>query len=405
MQVRFQNGIAPANSDLFASQHATEKGLIKTKSGLMVPGTTLFSGQWAGQHSAAANPRESMAKHAQRLGFDGVGPCTWAGQFNVIKAACDPGLAKAMLDDYALGGQLMRPTHIEGHIAGQMTLTPSEIIRLSPESYGGLAAEYSPLAEAITNGAWDDINEIALKYQIDLVQAAANAEVDTVIGFLGSNIWHLFYRFPDCGKDIDAGYKHAAKFIQPLLKKCADTGVAFALEVHPTEIAFDYQTLLRFVEELEAVDKTTAKMFKVNVDPSHFIKQGIDPAAVLRKLPVELLRRIHIKGAAYNLGRMASPQRNGNLDSALNSMLPYGDLNRGSDFKVAGDEIEATGIDWANFYEAIRQHEMLKFQTRELEFEVTSEDWDSAAGRSRYDINSYRRAINQQGKFDDWEKK
>lgn len=404
MRVRFENGIAPANSDPFVSQHAKEKGLIKTKSGLIVPGTTLFSGQWAGQHKNAINPRVSMAMHAQKLGFDGVGPCTWAGQFNVTQAVADPGLAKAMLDDYALSRQLMRPSHIEGHIAGQMTLTPGDIIKLSPGAYEGLAAEYQPLTEAINNKAWDNINDIALQYQIDLVQAAANAEVDTVIGFLGSNIWHLLYRFPDSGKDIDAGYKHAANFIQPLLKKCADTGVAFALEVHPTEIAFDYHTLLRFVEELEAVDKTTAKMFKVNFDPSHFIKQGIDPAEVIRKLPVELLRRLHIKGAAYNLGRQASPQRNGNLNSALNSMLPYGDLNRGSDFKVTGDEPDATGIDWDNFYEAIRQHEMLKFQTRELEFEVTSEDWDSAAGRSRYHINSYRRGINQQGKFDDWGK-
>ncbi len=61
-------------------------------------------------------------------------------------------------------------------------------------SYGGLAAEYGPLAAALEAGDYN-LNNIALQYQIDLVQAAANAGVDTVIGFLGSNIWHLLYRF------------------------------------------------------------------------------------------------------------------------------------------------------------------------------------------------------------------
>lgn len=397
-----QNGIVPENTDRFKRQDSENRGVIQLESGLTVPATTLFVGQWAGQHAEAENPRTAIAEHVYQMGFDGVGVPTWAGQFPVEAAAEDHVLAKAMLDDYTLGGKLMRPTHLEGHIAGQFTLTPGEIIQLSPGSYAGLAAEYKPLAEALEGRHWGNLQNIALQYQIDLVQAAANADVDTVIGFLGSNIWHLLYRFPDGGEYIDQGYKAAAKFIQPLLQKCLDRGVAYALEVHPTEIAYDYHTLIRFVEELEAVDQKTASMFKVNFDPSHFIKQGIDPVEVIKQLPPQLLRRIHVKGATYNLGSQESPQRNGNLASALNSHLPYGDSKRGSDFDVAGDESEKTGIDWAAFYGALRKHEVLKYQTRELEFESTDQGWDEAASRARAHINSFRRPLNTSGKFDEW---
>ena len=52
----------------------------------------------------------------------------------------------------------------------------------------------------------------------------------------------------------------------------------FALEVHPTEIAFDIATAER---ALEAVGHHTASAF--NYDPSHLGYQGVDYVAFIRE--------------------------------------------------------------------------------------------------------------------------
>jgi len=69
----------------------------------------------------------------------------------------------------------------------------------------------------------------------------------------------------------DDGYQDFAKRWIPILDAYQVMGVKYALEVHPTEIAFDIETAKR---ALKAVDYHPA--FGFNFDPSHFGYQGVD---------------------------------------------------------------------------------------------------------------------------------
>src|ERR1019366_7687286 len=60
-----------------------------------------------------------------------------------------------------------------------------------------------------------------------------------VNGFTGSSIWHALYAFPPTNQDfLNKGFPDFARRWLPILKVFEKENVNFALEVHPTEIAF-----------------------------------------------------------------------------------------------------------------------------------------------------------------------
>ena len=73
-----------------------------------------------------------------------------------------------------------------------------------------------------------------------------------VNGFTGSSIWHAIYGFPPfLPGQIEAGFEDFAARWKPILDVFEQENVKFALEVHPTEIAFDLASTRR---ALAAVD-------------------------------------------------------------------------------------------------------------------------------------------------------
>ena len=111
-----------------------------------------------------------------------------------------------------------------------------------------------------------------------------------------------------------------------------ECGVRFALEVHPTEIAFDIYTAERALEALGHREE-----FGFNFDPSHLIWQGVDPVEFIRAFP-DRIYHAHIKDAIVTLNG-----KSGILSSHLN----FGDSRRGWDFRSPG----RGGV---NFEEVIR---------------------------------------------------
>src|SRR5690606_41564177 len=75
---------------------------------------------------------------------------------------------------------------------------------------------------------------------------------------------------------IEAGYQDFADRWNPILDVFDEVGVRFALEVHPSEIAYDYWTAKR---TLGAIGHREA--FGFNWDASHMVWQDIDPAGFL----------------------------------------------------------------------------------------------------------------------------
>ncbi len=114
------------------------------------------------------------------------------------------------------------------------------------------------------------INQRAIEELKNTARAAKKFGVKVVNGFTGSSIWHLNYSFPPVSQAmIDDGFKLLAERFHPILDVFAECGVKFALEVHPTEIAFDIYTAQMALEALGHREE-----FGFNFDPSHLIGKG-----------------------------------------------------------------------------------------------------------------------------------
>jgi sugar phosphate isomerase/epimerase len=172
------------------------------------------------------------------------------------------------------------------------------------------------------DGAPAGVNARAAEEMKNTARAAQKLGVSIVNGFTGSSIWHMLYSFPpNDPKQIDAGFELFAERFNPILDVFAECGVRFALEVHPTEIAFDLYSAQR---ALEAIDHR--EEFGFNFDPSHLIWQGVDPVEFLRAFP-DRIYHVHVKDAIVTLNG-----RSGILASHLN----FGDARRGWDFRSPG---------------------------------------------------------------------
>jgi sugar phosphate isomerase/epimerase len=156
----------------------------------------------------------------------------------------------------------------------------------------------------------------------DTVRAAAAFGVRQVNGFTGSSIWHMLYSFPPNDfAEIDRGYIDFAERWSPIVETCEREGVRFGLEVHPTEIAYDFVTTRR---TLEAIGHREA--FGINFDPSHFAHQFLDSAAFVEEF-AQRIYHVHVKDSRKTLdGRR----------SILGGHLNFGELERGWDFVSPG---------------------------------------------------------------------
>jgi sugar phosphate isomerase/epimerase len=236
---------------------------------------TLFTGQWADL------PFDTILQKAKAFGYDGVELGCWGDHFEVDKANqkyCDAKRAKlkeAGLQCHA----------ISSHLVGQAVcdnIDPRHKQILPAHIYG--------------DGKPEGVRRRAAAEMKKTAQAAKRFGVKVVNGFTGSSIWHLCYSFPpNLPGQIDAGYKDFAKRWTPIFDEFQKQGVRFALEVHPTEIAFDIASARR---ALQAVDYHPA--FGFNYDPSHFGYQGVDYVRFIHEF-ADRIYHVHMKDVAWGL--------------------------------------------------------------------------------------------------------
>jgi sugar phosphate isomerase/epimerase len=153
-------------------------------------------------------------------------------------------------------------------------------------------------------------------------RAAKEMECTVVNGFMGSPIWKFWYSFPPTTEEmIREGFEAIKNFWTPILDEFDRCGIKFALEVHPTEIAFDVYTTRRL---FEIFDYRPA--LGLNFDPSHLVWQGIEPQLFIREF-ADRIYHVHMKDVSVNLDGKAG---------ILGSHLPFGDLRRGWNFRSLG---------------------------------------------------------------------
>ena len=175
-------------------------------------------------------------------------------------------------------------------------------------------AEYKGKPETIRAWAIEEMKNVA--------RAAQLLGVKIVTCFLGSPIWAWWYSFPQTTPAmVDAGFARIKELWTPIFDVYDECGVKLALEVHPTEIAFDYYSTKRLLETIDY-----RPTLGLNFDPSHLIWQGIDPAIFLYDF-ADSVYHVHIKDAKLNLNG-----RNG----ILGSHITFGDQRRGWNFVSPG---------------------------------------------------------------------
>lgn len=262
---------------------------------------TLFTGQWADM------PLQELAEKASQWGYEGLELACWGDHFDVAKAVEDSEYCGQQLD--LLRKHSLDCRAISNHLVGQLVLDNNDA-----RSDAWVPEECRGDSEA--KSAW------AAEEMMRTAQAAQKLGVTVVNGFTGSSIWHLWYSFPPVSRQqIEEGYELLAQRWNPILDVFGQCGVRFALEVHPTEIAYDIHTARK---ALEALDNRPE--FGFNFDPSHLHWQGIDPVQFIREFP-DRIYHVHIKDAAITLdGR----------SSILASHLDFGNPRRGWDFRSPG---------------------------------------------------------------------
>ncbi len=279
---------------------------------------TLFTGQWADL------PLEAMARKASEFGYDGVELACWGDHFEVDKALSDAGYCKRKRD--LLERNDLQVHAISTHLVGQAVCDNIDVRHksiLPPHVWG--------------DGNPEAVNRRAAEEMKNTARAAQKLGVSVVNGFTGSSIWHLLYSFPPAPeKMIDDGFKQFAERWNPILDVFAECGVRFALEVHPTEIAFDLYSAQRALEAIGHREE-----FGFNFDPSHLIWQGVDPVEFIRAFP-DRIYHVHIKDAITSLNG-----RTGILGSHLN----FGDPRRGWDFRSPG----RGGVNFEEIIRALNQ--------------------------------------------------
>jgi sugar phosphate isomerase/epimerase len=246
----------------------------------------LFTGQWADL------PLEKLAAKAHEFGYDGLELACWGDHFDVQRALADKGWCKKhweLLADHEIASFA-----ISNHLVGQAVcdrvderhkaILPARVWGDGdPEGVRRRAAQ-----EMIDTGkaarAFFDAAPDAVKKRLKQTGRTV------VVGFTGSSIWHAAYAFPPLPAGmIEAGYADFAKRWKPIFDAYQKLGVFFALEVHPTEIAFDVHSAER---ALAAVDGHAS--FGFNFDPSHFGYQGVDYLLFLRKHGARVFN-VHVK--------------------------------------------------------------------------------------------------------------
>ena len=277
---------------------------------------TLFTGQWADL------PLEKLAALAQQMGYDGLELACWGDHFDVEQAASSAQYVRerwALLQDHGLTCHA-----ISNHLTGQAVCD-----RIDERHQAILPAD------VWGDGEPEGVRRRAAERMITTAKAAraffaaqpgrttAGALPPVVNGFTGSSIWHALYAFPPTSQDFwEQGFRDFAQRWGPILDAFDREQVNFALEVHPTEIAFDLASAQRALDAVKG-----HRRFGFNYDPSHLGYQGVDYVQFIRTFGARIFHA-HMKDVWWGHG-------DGSV-GVFGGHVSFGDPRRYWDFRSPG---------------------------------------------------------------------
>jgi sugar phosphate isomerase/epimerase len=251
---------------------------------------TLFTGQWADL------PLSELAPLAKKMGYDGLELACWGDHFEVDRALAEPDYVAQkwqLLQKHGLTCQAIS-THLVGQAVCDHIDERHQAI-LPPDVWGDGEPEgvRQRAAEKVKDAA-----RAARRFFDARVKGGAASDFPAVVnGFTGSSIWHALYAFPPTSQAyLQKGFDDFARRWTPILDVFESEDVNFALEVHPTEIAFDIASARRAIEAVGG-----HKRFGFNYDPSHLGYQGVDYVRFIRDF-AERIYHVHMKDVWWGHG-------------------------------------------------------------------------------------------------------
>ena len=277
---------------------------------------TLFTGQWADL------PLEKLAPQAKKLGYDGVELACWGDHFEVDAAASSPKYLKEKWE--LLHDNGLTCFAISSHLVGQAVcdlidgrhksiLPPDVWGDGEPEGVRKRAAKKLMLTAKVARAF----------FNAQPGRKAGDKSAAIVNGFTGSSIWHSIYAFPPTSQEYwEKGFQDFAKRFGPILEEFEKQNANFALEVHPTEIAFDIASAQRALAAVK-----NHKRFGFNYDPSHLGYQGVDYVKFIRTFGPRIFHA-HMKDVWWGHGDGTVGTFGGHTN--------FGDARRAWDFRSVG---------------------------------------------------------------------
>ncbi len=280
----------------------------------------LFTGQWADL------PLETLAQKASDMGYEGLELACWGDHFDVQRALREDDYCKRHWEILQSAG--LASYAISSHLVGQAVADPIDERHraILPEAVWG---DGDP--EGVRRRAAQEMKDTARAARrfFDAAPPSVREQLDArggyavVNGFTGSPIWHLLYGFPPLlPGQIDAGFAEFAERWKPILDLFEQEHVRFALEVHPTEIAFDLASARRALEAIEG-----HPAFGFNFDPSHFGYQGVDYVQFLTEFGGRVFN-VHMKDVWWS--ERPTPA------GVFGGHVPFGEEGRYWDFRSVG---------------------------------------------------------------------
>lgn len=339
---------------------------------------TLFTGQWADI------PRAELLPKVKEMGYDGVELGCWGDHFEVQRALDEPDYISHLWDE--LKANDLGAYSISAHLVGQAVCDHID------ERHKAILPDY-----VWGDGEPEGVRQRAAQELIDTAKACrkfidagkdymagrpAGSGKAVVNGFTGSSIWHALYAFPPTSQEyLDKGFVDFGERFTPILDAFEKEDVYFALEVHPTEIAFDIASAARAIEAVNGHGR-----FGFNYDPSHLGYQGVDYVRFIREFG-ERIHHAHMKDVWWGHGDGTVGVFGGHTDfTDARRFWDFRSVGRGDinfeDIIVALNDVGYTGplsIEWEDgrmdrFHGAKESCEY----TRKVDFPVNQAAFDAA---------------------------
>lgn len=252
-------------------------------------------------------PLEELCRSMKEIGYDGFEFATQA-HVDVTRIVNDEAYRHDWLN--TIGKYGIQIDTLSAHLMGQCV----------GDNWDPRLDNFAPAA---VKGNPDAIRAWAIEGMKTTAKAAQILGVDVVTCFLGSPIWAYWYSFPQTPPDmVEAGFQRIKDLWTPIFDVYDECGVRLALEVHPTEIAFDYYSTQRLLETLEY-----RPTLGLNFDPSHLLWQGVDPVMFLHDFS-KYVYHVHMKDVRIN--------KTDGRTGILGSHIDFGDTRRRWNFVSLG---------------------------------------------------------------------